>query len=349
MRAQCIAAGVFVVAAWMGLSGPAQADWAEEAPGSAAEPAVVDNQATGAVGQTIGAVEPWDAVESYQPLWTARAGAIFLQRGRPQNSLFIVNGNTGEPWVNPNNFVFPYQAGADLGLIRHGQWADLEVRYFGVNDSLASQGPFNFGPGAALAVGNMEPSPTPLTVDTVYASSLNSVESNLRRNVSNRLSLLAGFRYVSLRDRLHIAATDGVDPVGITFGTVNNLFGFQIGADAILWDSGNRFRVESAIKAGVYGNGATLNLTFADRDENNTFSAGRDHTAFVGDLSFTGVYQLNDRWALRGGYQMLWLTGVAVANEQLHGLNFDGGPAPSVNVTHSAFFQGAMFGVERCW
>ena len=99
----------------------------------------------------------------YQPRWSAQT-AIFLQRARPAATPFVVDFNTGAPIVSPSNFIFPFQGGADVGLIRYGRYADVDFRYFGINNATASQGPFNVGPGASLGIpgsgGGGSPDPT---------------------------------------------------------------------------------------------------------------------------------------------------------------------------------------------
>ena len=111
------------------------------------------------------------------------------------------------PIIDPSGFVFPFMAGADVGLIRYGQWADFDFRYFGVNQWNSQQGPINAPPGATLA-GTGAGSPDPLTISASDIASLNSVETNLRRNVNQRLYFLAGLRYISFKDKLTATAID---------------------------------------------------------------------------------------------------------------------------------------------
>ena len=67
-------------------------------------------------------------------------------------------------------------------------------------------------------------------------------------------------------------------------------------------------------------------------------------------MNIAAVYQITDHWAIRGGYQLLWLSGVAIGSEQLHTLNLNSGNGlPAMNTSHDAFFHGALVGVERTW
>jgi hypothetical protein len=300
--------------------------------------------------------EDWDVFYPEPLEWTGRVGAIMLQRGRLAAGPLLTDGNApaGPPFVallDARDFDLPFGAGIDLGLVRYGQSADLDLRFFEVDFGAATIGPTAVPPGALLDIPGGVPTPNPAVYSASYDTQLCSFEANLRRDVSPVLAFLAGFRYVYFRDQFGVAALAGSAPqrdVRVNYDGNNNLFGFQIGADGILWDNGDRFRIESAIKAGVYGNAAQNNVTV--NNVGQFFSKSREsagHTAFVGDLNFVGVYQLNDFWSLRGGYQLLWLAGVAVAADQVFDALYVG--TPGVNTSGNAFFHGALVGLEAGW
>ena len=310
---------------------------------------ITDETAAAVSDATAPLIESFEDT-GFQPRWSARVGTIFLQRSRPDSTPFIINGNTGAQLLNPSGFDFPFTAGVDAGLIRYGDWADFDFRYFGANQSSASQGPINAGPGAQLAIpGTGAPATDPTNLMGSAVSSLNSVEANLRRNVSQTWTLLGGFRYVSFRDAMSVNA---FDPISLSrsmvgLGTTNNLFGVQVGGSAILWTR-NRFRIESAFKTGIYANGASNSLSIASAGGTFTDRGQHDHTACVTDLNFVGVYQITDRWAARAGYQLLWLSGVATAADQLHNINFSTNTF-TMNTSHTVFYEGAMVSLERTW
>jgi hypothetical protein len=292
----------------------------------------------------------------FEPRWTVTGGTVILQRARPQQTLFVINPVTGENIIDPADFTFPFQAGPDVGLVRYGTWADVEVRYFGIHDWQAAQGPVFSPDGFTLPIPGFDPALMPLTIASWYSAELDSVEINLRRNILPRWSLLAGFRYLRSYERLSFFVGDSTLENGskLAINANNDLYGLQIGTEGLLWDRGGRFRVEGALKAGVFANGARSSIGVnhigtgggGDPDVVNWF--GEDQTAFAGDLNFVGVYQLNEHWALRGGYQLLWLAGVAVANEQIHRLDFANGDV-GTNTTHGMFFHGALAGLEATW
>jgi hypothetical protein len=294
----------------------------------------------------------WDVLDIDQPRWSGRVGAVILQRGHLASAPLVlgVSGGTPNGLVNANDFNLPISGGIDVGLLRRGEYADVDLRYFGLDvrsaalgSSPALVGPFLIFPGN-VNVG------LPVNLGVNYGTQLDSFETNLRRNVSHRWSILAGFRYIYFRDQLALAADQQFPSRNLRFDFDgnNNLFGGQIGADGILWDNGNRFRIESAIKAGVYGNLAQNAVSISDSQGflNVSNKTSASHTAFVGDLNFTGVYQFNDQWALRAGYQLLWLAGIAVAADQAAD-SFQS--TATVSTSGNAFFHGAMVGVERSW
>jgi hypothetical protein len=273
---------------------------------------------------------------------------VFLQRSRPSDTLLLYNVNSGEPVISPADFSFGFAAAPDVGVTYLGDWADIEFRYFGVVNAGSSQGPVLAPPGTAVALPNPDPSPGSFDVSGHYGTSLLSSELNLRRQVTSNISLLAGLRYLRVADQIDLAATGTPDgDVGIGFGTRNNLFGLQIGAAAVLWQPVERFRFEGALKTGVYADGATFTVSFHDDNEDDQFSVGSTHTAFVGDLNFLGRYQLTEHWAVRGGYQLLWVAGIAVANEQLPSIVPDEPFGP--DTSHSVFYHGALVGLEATW
>jgi hypothetical protein len=292
----------------------------------------------------------------FQPRWGGYLGAVILQRARPVSTPFVINPVTQQNIIDPANFDFPFQGGFDVGAVRYGSWADVEFRYFGVNDWDAMQGPVDSPDGFGLPIPGFDPSFFPLTIASWYASSLNSVELNLRRSIRPRLALLAGLRYVSMRERLSFFVGDQALENGtiIGFNANNDLFGLQIGGEGILWRPTARFRVESALKAGVYVDAARSSIganhigAGGGGDPDVITWWGHDHTAFVGDLSFAAVFQITDHLALRGGYQLLWLSGVAVASEQIHRLNLADGDV-GTNTSHGTFYHGALVGLEGTW
>ncbi len=282
------------------------------------------------------------------PSRTIWGGAIFLTRNRPESQSLIREG--GSVLCNANQFDFDTTAGPDLNALRHGENFDLDFRYFQVNNISAHRSIIS-GLGAELDVND----PVLLGDDILgqlYGTSVLSVETNLRRNITDRVSLLAGFRYIQLQEDLRTRfdlPLDVFPPIDFDVDGINNLYGAQTGVDAVLFDGG-RFQILSAAKAGIYGNTAR-NAARLSIDGDGIYSFGTRGSAvsFVGDVSFTGAFQLNNVWSIRGGYQLLWLTGLALSSEQFPHVSHHFIPDAQVVTDGSLFLHGALVGLEAVW
>ena len=112
----------------------------------------------------------------------------------------------------------------------------------------------------------------------------------------------------------------GVDDYAVVAN--NSLVGRQIGAATRVWDR-NRLLVECLLKSGIYNNDTRTNI---DANEGSSLggpgafshaAAGVDSAAFVGEINLLATYQIRQRLALRAGYQLMWIDGVAMANDQI--------------------------------
>lgn len=102
--------------------------------------------------------------------------------------------------------------------------------------------------------------------------------------------------------------------------TSSNLFGGQIGLRAR--KEYQRWAFEGWLKTGLAGvclsqtqdeiiNTMTPGVLLRDGASSNATGLGT-----FSDMNITAIYKLNQRWGLRAGYNMLWLTGVALAPSQ---------------------------------
>jgi hypothetical protein len=241
-----------------------------------------------------------EACDCWEPLWIVRASVVFMERSNAE--------------VEGLSFDFDFEPGLDLSLIRSlGACHDIEFRYFGIHGWRSDiEVPF---------------------VSLYNRSELDSTEVNLRRRLG-RLSLLAGFRWVEFMDESQLDAAFFF-PISIGTNINNHLYGGQIGVDGTLWDNGCRLRLDSFLKAGVYYNHIDSTTFVSAGQVFVEFQDSVDRTAFVGELGLLGVYEWSDNWALRAGYQLLWLEGIALAPEQFGSLD-----------TSGLFAHGAVIGVE---
>lgn len=282
------------------------------------------------------------------PRWKVRAGAIFLHRSRPGDDVLIENTVSGNPIETFSDFSFDMEAGPDVYVLRRGQRFDMDFRFFMV-DEWSSQlntetspiwnfpwDPPLFGLGVA-------------DVTSVYRSRLYSSEVNARRCISRSWDVLAGFRYVQLDERVDVNADFGGNDALIWTETTNDLYGFQLGGDGVLWNRGGRIRFENTVKGGIYFNDAgsasgvnqNVGPAFGTEGEGN-------NTAFLGEYDIQAVYQLTCRTAIRAGYQLMFLEGVAVVSDQ-YPLQDVLDERSQVDVHGGPFYHGATVSVETTW
>lgn len=183
---------------------------------------------------------------------------------------------------------------------------------------------------------------------------------------------LAGLRYFDVGERFDWDAqgvtleartsqssidlvTDSM-PVSNTTGAMNirstnNLFGFQLGG-GLTYET-DRWNLSLHTKHGFYVNDARAktNLTFTDPDDAsvalNNFA--RDlHVNGVSYLTQCGVtarYHLRPNLSLRVGWEFMYVTGLALAPNQI-----DFNPAVNqLHITGDAFYSGVTAGTEFYW
>lgn len=258
------------------------------------------------------------------PLWTVDVGAVILRR---QSTNFA---NAFEP------FEFGFEAGVDADIRRRiGEQNQIQVRYFGV-DTWSDQ-PVRLEP------------PTNAFHD--YDSSLHSTEINLRSQRTDWMTLLGGFRWVELQDnRFFDQNVDSPTSNLIDIGNQNHLYGAQVGTDFLLWDRGGPFTFNTEMKAGIFSNLAKsrrerLESPGAPIPPVGVWEDRSRRVAFVGDLGLNAKYRLTDNLAVRGGYHLMWVEGVSLADAYEN--RFDGETA--LDTRGSLFYHGATVGGEFRW
>jgi hypothetical protein len=291
--------------------------------------------------------EPCDA--PCCPLWTVGAGAIFLNRNhataRPTAKFYRgATRQTYELARDMGDTDLGMAAGPDISLTRclNPCW-DIEARYFQL-DGWGDRQEFSSPNGVMLTAYNAEGFGNAMSYG--YSSRLYNIELNLRWKRYERLPFLMGFRTLGLDEGFQVAADTGEGfALGIDTQTHNTLYGFQAGVAPVLWDRCGPFRVEGLLKAGVYANNANQRTRFVLAEQE---SNGRNTTtAFVGELGLIGAWRLNDCWSLRAGYEVLWISDLALAPDQSSTVQFGFPPAGEIYDRATAFYHGATASIER--
>jgi len=82
--------------------------------------------------------------------------------------------------------------------------------------------------------------------------------------------------------------------------------------------------------------------------ERSARSATEGGTGLIGDLNFTLIYRIDETWGLRVGYNLIWLSGVALAPNQFDFAAPPGG-GTGLNGGSGVYLYGGNLGVEARW
>ncbi len=275
---------------------------------------------------------------------------IFLTRERAGDELLLI-GPGGEP-LNGDVFAFDFRPGIETGVeLSLGNSIALEFRYFWVDDWSRSATTAAL-PGSSLAT---VPPTGPLgpPYDVTYMSGLQSFEFNVRAGAGD-IQWLAGFRSVDLDEQFLVGALPLAPlPSGFAnFAADNNLSGFQIGADALLWDDGNWFTLSGVAKTGIYYVDARGTVTGAIGP---TFAplagrAGTQEVALLGEFGLDATWLLTGNWRLRSGYRVIYVDGIASASSLVPNSSQLAAATPlRVQADSSIFYHGLNLGLELSW
>jgi hypothetical protein len=166
---------------------------------------------------------------------------------------------------------------------------------------------------------------------------------------------LGGFRWVNLEDAAVLAVTPTDAPQSSTYSarTSSNLFAGQVGVRGRM--AFERWAVEGFTKIGIAGTALSqsqsLSDAFAPTSPLRQPQSGTDiGMGMVADMNLSAIYRIDDVWGLRVGYNLIWLTGVALAPDQWNFTTSQAaGVGSGVNGTGSMFLSGGSLGLEARW
>ncbi len=284
---------------------------------------------------------------AHQLLWTAQLNALYMARGKSSSFPMLLDGG-GATVVNADQLDFGWETGFDVALSRRwNDYQNIELRYFQIDgwDAMLSS-PFV----ATDAIATSPPSPIGFagTVDYFYESLMRSAEINLVNRLSpvESFRLALGFRWMQINENL----SQTFLPVASVFeiDTSNNLYGLQLGGDAVLY-RGIRFNVAGWIKSGIYANVADQSTSIMGGPVVSN-GIGETTAAFIGETGLLADFELTQSISLIGGYQLLWVSGAALAADQLPNMSSAlTGLVPTGLDQSDVFYHGAIVGVDIHW
>ncbi len=174
--------------------------------------------------------------------------------------------------------------------------------------------------------------------DTIsFQSSFQSAEVNLKYWAAMPpgpfdVSYIVGARYMRMREQFNfLGEAQFLPEAGVAAdvtnalqtNTENDLWGVQVGIQGSFLKS-TRWWVDFDLKGGMYNNHATLITDFVQVTDGATTITGggtstRDRTAWVGDLSIVGNWQMTPSCTFRIGYQAIFINGLVLAPDNAVG------------------------------
>lgn len=295
--------------------------------------------------------------------WTVTTDLMFLRRTDADDYTIITDQISGAEVANVKDLDFDHEVVPRIFLTRNRQdfsnpgsfccfyW---EIGYFGSDSPNASDTPVAPTSPVFQAPGTPLASSGPGNLFRLnYGTDFHSAEFNIRKDWSDCVGFLIGYRWFELSDDLFVDEVGNATGDILQVDTNNHMHGFQVGTDLVLLQIGTsyRFHIDTYVRAGLLFNSADQNTyapglspfapTFVDR-----INAEDDHTSFVGELGITGVYEVTDRIALRAGYSALWLEGVALAPDQIPVTDLAVPGSAVLDTGGSLFFHGALAGLQ---
>ena len=164
---------------------------------------------------------------------------------------------------------------------------------------------------------------------------------------------IGGFRWANLQDAAVLAIPPGTSPQPSTYSVnaTSNLFAAQVGTRGRM--AFEQWALEGWMKIGIAGTALSQSQTIYDVNQPTSpyrqpMASDTAGMGMIADMNLSAIYRFNDVWGLRLGYNMMWLTGVALAPDQWDfAASRTGGTA--INGTGSMFLSGANLGLEARW
>jgi hypothetical protein len=200
--------------------------------------------------------------------------------------------------------------------------------------------------------------------DRVNNYELNVIQGPVLGNGRVTVVGLAGFRYFRFDERLTYGSVgfgsdwgdnNGADEAYLRFRTANNLFGVQIGA-LLNYAVCPRFGVFFIPKVGIFGNQMNSRTTLESGNGilGNISNPGpqpfdiyghKSDVSMMGELDFGLNYAITPNWWIFGGYRVLGVTNLALADNQFLPYLADAQGYREIKQSGSLILHGGLFGV----
>jgi hypothetical protein len=276
---------------------------------------------------------------------------LFLFRQKPDSHVLVQDFGSGSSDVlNVRDLDQDTGAGMRFTALMQPGWSDIEVTYFGVE---------NWGKSRSLVASSLvgyqlpdlDDSQTYDNVVGVYDSKLYNGEINLRCPICDCLTGIMGFRWAELKEHAGVwgtygPGTDSRIDSWTESRTTNDLFGFQMGGDLAIGRGTSPLWVNAIVKGGVFSNQVRRqqDIVAAGSDAFTQQYDQRDGRAsFIGEVALRATWEFTSHVSAFGGYQAMWLGGVALAPDHLSR------DVTVITDDQTQLFHGASAGFEAHW
>jgi len=283
--------------------------------------------------------------DGFTAMWRIGASGLFRQGN---DDMSLVNDNGGVELVNAKDVNLGIAPGLDATVGGRYRMFGVEVRYLGLHEWSSSHDTSSAN-GAWVwyqnPIGNLGVN----LLDIEYDSKLHNVEVNLRWWPFERLSILAGFRYLMLNEDLTIEQNIGPGFI-LTheIETDNTLLGAQGGIEGVIlrfknvFFEGDAVNLGGSTKVGYFNNHMKTDIAITP----TTWAADEsdDEGTFVCEGVLDIGYTITKNIVVQVRYQVLWIQNVLLAPEQVRESNPGFGMASME--TENVFYHGPWVGLS---
>jgi hypothetical protein len=276
-----------------------------------------------------------------------QAGPLGLFR-QGNDDIALVNDNAVLELVNAKDVNLGIAPGLDATLGGRYRMFGLEFRYFGLHE-WSSDHDASSANGAwvwyQIPIGNAGVN----LLATEYDSKLHNIEANVRWWPFDRLSILAGFRYLMLDENLDITQDIGPGTIAThEIETANTLLGGQVGLEGIIVRFKDAFFQGDEISFGGWAKGGYFNNHIkTDISITTTTYAAKgsdDKSSFLCEGALNIGYKITKNVAVDLRYQVLWIQNVGLAPEQVTGSD-PGSSGIASTKAQSVLYHGPWVGI----
>lgn len=169
------------------------------------------------------------------------------------------------------------------------------------------------------------------------------------------IDLIGGFRWAGLDDvgTVAFSRAGATAPNTYTTRTASNLFAGQVGVRGRM--EFQEWALESWIKVGLAGTSLAQTQSFQDqlapldpyRPAGSSWKGG---AGMIADANLSAIWRIDPVWGVRVGYNLIWLTGVALAPDQYNwSASTDPATTLAIDNTGSMLLSGVNAGLEARW